>query len=205
MISTKYLLVAFLCFITTIKAISLSTWISANTEKTYYILNDQPGQKMSLYLSVTEGGNFDIDYTVSDPKGVVILKGDSERQVETYLTCNEVGEYSISFSNRMSTVVDKLVEFEITIEDEARDPDLKSRFGAKTQDFGASRIHGDLHNIERFQMYFRAKENRNFATVKSTENRILWYALLESACVILVAVIQVYSIQSLFTAKKSRF
>ncbi|OLY84943.1 putative membrane protein [Smittium mucronatum] len=205
MFKIKYLVVTLLCFFSSIRAIALSTWISANSEKSYHILNDQPGQKMSLYISVQEGGNFDIDYAIRDPHGVLVLKGESERQVESYITCNDVGEYSITFSNRMSTVVDKLVEFEIAIEDEARDPDLKTRFGQKIQDFGASRINGDLHNIERFQLYFRAKENRNFSTVKSTEKRILWYALLESLCVVLVAVIQVYSIQSLFTAKKSRF
>ncbi|KAJ2246767.1 hypothetical protein GGH98_004226 [Coemansia sp. RSA 454] len=52
--------------------------------------------------------------------------------------------------------------------------------------------------------YFRMRENRNFATVSSTESRIWWFSALDSLCVVLVAVIQVYAIRALFTAKRSR-
>ncbi|PVV04314.1 hypothetical protein BB560_001186 [Smittium megazygosporum] len=163
-----------------VKAISLSTWVQ-------------------------EGGNFDIDYAIFNPRRVHVIKQSAERHGDLVFTANEVGEYSFCFSNRMSTVVDKLVEFHISVEDEARDPDLETRNKSKVLDYGASRIYGDLYNIERFMLYFRSRENRNFATVKSNETRILGYALLESVLVISVAIIQVYSIESLFTIKKSRF
>ncbi|KAJ2528486.1 hypothetical protein GGH20_002617, partial [Coemansia sp. RSA 1937] len=58
--------------------------------------------------------------------------------------------------------------------------------------------------ITKFMKYFRMRENRNFATVSSTESRIWWFSALDSLCVVLVAVIQVYAIRALFTAKRSR-
>ncbi|PVZ99450.1 hypothetical protein BB558_004538 [Smittium angustum] len=160
---------------------------------------------MSLYFAVLEGGNFDIDFSIRDPLKSLVINEQTQRQGNLVFTANEIGEYGFCFSNKMSTIVDKLVDFEITVEDEARDPDLKSRNSNPAGDFGASRIYGDLHNIDRFQLYFKARENRNYNTVLSTEQRIWWYALLESSCVVLVAVLQVFSIQALFTAKKSRF
>ncbi|PVU88168.1 hypothetical protein BB561_005988 [Smittium simulii] len=189
----------------TSNAITLSSWIHASDTKCFYAHNDQPGQKMSFYFSVQEGGNFDIDFAIYNPKNEPVVKQEAERHGDLVFTANEIGDYSFCFSNKMSTLVDKLVEFQINVEDEARDPDIASRDSAKNLDFGASRIFGDLYNIERLMLYFRSRENRNFATVQSTETRILWFAVLESACVIFVAILQVYSIQSLFTAKKTRF
>ena len=61
------------------------------------------------------GGSFDIDFEVKDPRDVVILDGKRERQGDYILTANHVGEYSFCFINDMSTLTEKLVDFDIMV------------------------------------------------------------------------------------------
>jgi len=69
---------------------------------------------MVLMSQVQAGGSFDIDYTVKDQAGKIILDGERERQGDFVFTAQSAGEYSFCFSNDMSTFAEKLVDFEIT-------------------------------------------------------------------------------------------
>jgi len=64
---------------------------------------------------VQAGGSFDIDYTVKDPAGKIILDGERERQGDFVFTAQTTGEYSFCFSNDMSTFAEKVVDFEISV------------------------------------------------------------------------------------------
>lgn len=43
------------------------------------------------------------------------MEGAKERQGDFVFTANEVGEYRFCFDNEMSTVTDKVVDFEIAV------------------------------------------------------------------------------------------
>lgn len=64
---------------------------------------------------VQSGGAFDVDYRVVGPNEKIILEGQKERQGDFVFTANEVGEYRFCFDNEMSTVTDKMVDFEISV------------------------------------------------------------------------------------------
>jgi hypothetical protein len=66
-------------------------------------------------FQVQAGGSFDIDYTVKDHAGKVVLDGEKERQGDFVFTAQTAGEYSFCFSNDMSTFAEKVVDFEITV------------------------------------------------------------------------------------------
>ncbi|KAJ1897859.1 hypothetical protein LPJ81_004449, partial [Coemansia sp. IMI 209127] len=153
---------------------------------------------------VHQGGNFDIDYEVEGPNNRQLFKGDAERQGDFVFTATQVGEYAFCFKNGLASFADKLVEFDITVEDEARPEDIAKRTKRDEVMTSVVGIASDLQQITKFMKYFRLRENRNFATVSSTESRVWWFSILESLCVVLVAVIQVYAIRALFTAKRSR-
>lgn len=53
------------------------------------------------------------------------------------------------------------------------------------------------------QKWFRTRENRNFATVVSTESRIFWFSAFETLLYVFMAVGQVYMIQIFFNKSKS--
>jgi hypothetical protein len=69
---------------------------------------------------VQSGGSFDIDFEIRDPKEKVVLDGQRERQGDYVLTANTVGEYAFCFENDMSTLTEKLVDFDIMVESEPR-------------------------------------------------------------------------------------
>ena len=66
------------------------------------------------------GGSFDIDFEVKDPNDKILLDGVRERQGDYVLTANTVGEYAFCFENDMSTLTEKLVDFDIMVEKEPR-------------------------------------------------------------------------------------
>lgn len=76
--------------------------------------------KIHTRVKVQAGGSFDIDFQVKDPKGKLLLDGERERSGDYILTANTVGEYSFCFENDMSTLTDKLIDFDIMVESEPR-------------------------------------------------------------------------------------
>ncbi|KAG1120145.1 hypothetical protein G6F42_012813 [Rhizopus arrhizus] len=189
-------------------ATALTYNLAANENACFYIWADKPGKKLGFYFAVQQGGSFDIDYDVKGPNGVSILNGEHERQGDFVFTANAYGEYSFCFSNDMSTFAEKLVDFEITVENEVR-PNFQKDASGKEQPATLSemeeslfRLSGSLTNIARTQKYFRTRENRNSATVISTESRIFWFAFMESLAIISMACLQVFVVKNFFNVKK---
>lgn len=108
----------------------------------------------------------------------------------------------------MSTFAEKLVDFEITIENEIR-PDFQKDASGREEprtvtemEESLFRLGGHITNIARTQKYFRSRENRNAATVASTESRIVWFAIMESIAIVVMAACQVFIVKSFFNVKK---
>ncbi|KAI8070897.1 emp24/gp25L/p24 family/GOLD-domain-containing protein [Gongronella butleri] len=182
--------------------------MQANENACFYTSTDVPGKKIGFYFAVQSGGAFDIDYSVVDPRGQTVLDGQGERQGDYVFTANFVGEYSFCFSNGMSTFAEKLVDFEIGLEHELRPNFAKAVEGSQQPETLSQmeeslfRLSGALTNIARTQKYFRTRENRNFSTVVSTEQRIFWFASLESIAIVTMAALQVFVVRNFFNVKK---
>ncbi|KAJ1911067.1 hypothetical protein H4219_006053 [Mycoemilia scoparia] len=178
--------------------------IPSGSRECFYVWNDQAGKKINFYFAIEEGGDFDIDFDVHTPSKRAIMKEHHHKVGDYILTGNEVGEYSFCFQNGQSSSGDKMILFDLNVENEVRNNDV-SRLKKETEmQSSIFRLGGELQHIHRVQRYLRLRENRHFATLISTEKRVWWFALLESFLVGVVAVIQVCGIQALFTAKKSR-
>jgi len=199
----------FLSLCRTAASTALTTAISANERLCFYADVDKAGEKIGFYFAVQSGGSFDIDFEVKDPNEKVILDGLRERQGDYVLTANAVGEYAFCFENDMSTLTEKLVDFDIMIESEPRReaPAKPGKVSDHTSALEESifRLNGMLMNIKRAQKQFHTRENRGFSIVKSTRNRVFWYAVLESLGVIGMAVFQVYVLQTFFTKTGRRY
>ncbi|KAK2459854.1 hypothetical protein APHAL10511_008175 [Amanita phalloides] len=193
----------------TVQGSALTTPIAPNERQCFYADVDKAGEKIGFYFAVQSGGSFDIDYEVRDPNLKVILDGQRERQGDYILTANTVGEYSFCFENDMSTLTEKLVDFDIMIESEPRrEPPAKpGQVSEHTSALEESvfRLNGLLLNIKRMQNHFHTRENRGFSIVKSTQNRLFWYAIFESLAIVAMAVTQVYVLQTFFTKTGRRY
>ena len=112
----------------------------------------------STIIQVQAGGSFDIDFDVKDPNQKLILDGERERQGDYVFTANTVGEYSFCFENDMSTLTDKLVDFDIMVESEPRReaPAKAGQIAEHTSSLEESvfRLNGMLMNIKRMQKQY---------------------------------------------------
>ncbi|KAA1471013.1 hypothetical protein DENSPDRAFT_836959 [Dentipellis sp. KUC8613] len=196
-------------FSVSVNAVALTSAISPNERLCFYADVDKAGEKIGFYFAVQSGGSFDIDYEVKDPNEKVLLDGQRERQGDYVLTANTVGEYAFCFENDMSTLTEKLIEFDIMVESEPRReaPAKPGQMADHTSALEESvfRLNGMLMNIKRTQKYFHTRENRGFSIVKSTQNRLFWYAVLETLAVIGMAIFQVYVLQTFFTKTGRRY
>jgi len=104
---------------------------------------------------VQSGGAFDIDWDIKDPAHKILLSGNRERHGDYVFTANTVGEYSFCFENDISTLTDKLVDFDIMVESEPRrEPPAKpGQISEHTSALEESifRLNGMLMNIGRMQ------------------------------------------------------
>jgi len=202
-------ILALLGLATTAYSTALTTILTANERLCFYADIDKAGEKIGFYFAVQSGGSFDIDFEIKDPNEKLLLDGQRERQGDYVLTANTIGEYSFCFENDMSTVTDKLVDFDIMVESEPRReaPAKPGQLQEQTDGLQESiyRLNSQLMSIKRTQKYFHTRENRGFSIVKSTRNRLFWYAVFETLAVIAMAMLQVYVLQTFFTKTARRY
>jgi protein ERP2 len=202
-------LLFYFALVISVKGAALTTPIAANERQCFYADVDKAGEKIGFYFAVQSGGSFDVDFEIRDPNEKVVLDGQRERQGDYVLTANVVGEYAFCFENDMSTLTEKLVDFDIMVESEPRReaPAKAGQISEHTSALEESvfRLNSLLIGIKRMQNYFHTRENRGFSIVKSTQNRLFWYAILESLAIVTMAVTQVYVLQTFFSKTGRRY
>ncbi|THC92271.1 hypothetical protein EYZ11_008253 [Aspergillus tanneri] len=183
-------------------ATALTYRLGANEKACFYTYISELNTKVAFYFAVQSGGSFDVDYSVVGPGDKVILDGTKERQGDFVFTAQSIGEYRFCFNNEMSTFAEKMVDFEIAIENEER-AQLPSRQGASPEQASALeesifKLSAQLSTISRNQKYFRTRENRNFSTVRSTERRIFNFSVIEGLMMVSMAGLQVFVVRFFF-------
>ncbi|KAI4123268.1 MAG: hypothetical protein LQ338_005349 [Usnochroma carphineum] len=198
------------CICSFASATALTYKLQPNEKACFFAYADQRGLKLAFYFAVQSGGSFDIDYEVVGPDGKVVLDGSKERQGDFVFTAKEQGEYRFCFNNAMSTFAEKMVDFEIAVENESRDAQLPSKQGTSPEQTSALeesilKVSRDLSTINRNQKYFRTRENRNMSTVKSTESRIFNFSVAESALMVSMAGLQVFIVRFFFQGARKGY
>ncbi|EEH21884.2 hypothetical protein PABG_04100 [Paracoccidioides brasiliensis Pb03] len=202
-------LLALPCWLTVVSATALTYKLDASEKACFYTYVESPPAKVAFYFAVQSGGSFDVDYSVVGPNEKVIMEGSKERQGDFVFSAETVGEYRFCFDNDMSTFAEKLVDFEITVENEER-AKLPSKQGAPPEQASALeesifKISGQLSTISRNQKYFRTRENRNFSTVRSTEQRIFNFSVIEGLMMMTMAALQVFIVRFFFQGARKGY
>ncbi|KAM3417569.1 putative membrane protein C17A5.08 [Cercospora zeina] len=195
-------------------ATALTYKLSPNEKECFYTQVAQQNAKVAFYFAVQSGGDFDIDYTVFGPdkqpgREKIVLDGQKERQGDYVFTATETGEYRFCFDNSISTFSDKVVDFEIAVENEPR-ANLPQKAGASPDQLSGVeetilKLSGQVSTLTRQQKYFRTRENRNFSTVRSTEKRIFNMNIMETAFMIAMAGLQVFIVKMFFTGGRKGY
>lgn len=206
------LVLVFSIFVTLTDAAALSVRVPQRGKSCYFAWVDQQYEKVGFYFAVQEGGDFDVDYTLTSPHEKVILHGEKSSQEDFVFTANDAGEYSFCFENRVSTHEEKLVDFDITVESEPR-LELPLAKAALLRDQSSpveesmSKIDSDLTSIERTLRYFRLRDNQGYVLVDHTQHRITRYSIFQALIIVGVSVGQVYMVRYFFDrgSSASRF
>ncbi|KAG5999840.1 hypothetical protein E4U54_001652 [Claviceps lovelessii] len=198
------------CLVTNVAGTSLTYKLEANEKACFYVDTKTDNEKVSFYFAVQSGGSFDVDYLVQGPNNKIILQGEKERQADYVFTAQQAGEYSFCFNNEMSTFADKLVDFDIAVEKEVRTAKLPSKPGTtpeQTTELEDSiyKISSQLSTITRDQKYFRTRENRNFATVSSTEKRIVNFSMVQIFLIVCMGALQVFVVRFFFQGARKGY
>ncbi|ORY19214.1 emp24/gp25L/p24 family/GOLD-domain-containing protein [Clohesyomyces aquaticus] len=200
-------LVAFCASI--VSGTALTYKLDANEKACFFSYVENRGTKVAFYFAVQSGGSFDVDYSVVGPNEKVILDGTKERQGDFVFTANDPGEYRFCFNNEMSTFAEKMVDFEIAVENENR-AQLPSKQGSTPEQTSVLeesilKLSAQLSTISRNQKYFRTRENRNFSTVRSTEKRIFNFSIIEGVMMVTMAGLQVFVVRFFFQGARKGY
>ncbi|PBP17282.1 hypothetical protein BUE80_DR011993 [Diplocarpon rosae] len=197
------------CLSPLVSATALTYKVGASEKACFFSFVEQKGAKLAFYFAVQSGGAFDIDYQVLGPFHNVIMEGEKERQGDFVFTATADGEYSFCFSSKLSSHADKVVDFEIAVENEKR-ASIPAKQGTSPEQTSALeesifKLSGELSKIARSQKYFRTRENRNFSTVRSTERRIFNFSIIESLMMVVMAGLQVFIVRFFFQGARKGY
>jgi hypothetical protein len=98
----------------------------------------------------------------------------------------------------------------LQVEDESRSALLPQKAGTTSEQTSALedtifKVSSQLSTISRMQKYFRTRENRNFSTVRSTENRIFNFSLVEVGMMVGMAALQVLVVRFFFQGARKGY
>ncbi|KAJ3137656.1 hypothetical protein HK100_000500 [Physocladia obscura] len=199
----------------TASAAILTYNMGAHERPCFYTDSRYVEEKLSVYFAVQAGGEFDIDYEVTAPDGALVMSGNKEQSGDYVFSAPQVGEFKFCFFNTIASFAEKKFDFEILSQHEIptrnnqKEKDLKfekpssedaiSKLDVTPVQSSIQTMHNHFGSIIRDLRYFRTRENRNFDTVRSTENRIFWFNIVQNGIILVTAVVQVVVLQFLFS------
>lgn len=191
---------------------ALTFILGAQETACYYVFTKKPNTQILYYFAVQSGGSFDVDYKIKSPRGEIIVLEDKQRQGDFLFTADVVGEYEFCFSNGMSTYAEKVVDFEIKFEDDDQSfranmpsqPNQQPIAHVESMQDTVKKIDEQLDGLLRTLQYYKTRNNRNQATVKSTESRIYYFSIFEVLLMVGMAGLQIVIVQLFFKGSRKQ-
>jgi len=210
----------------------MTTEVVAGAEDCFYLGDVKIGQTMSVEYQVTSSsaatGNNDITARVLGPKPEVAVLFESIMQKDGSYTgeAGENGDFKVCFDNTQSSWSDKVVWFEIALEDpeddydeddddyfddedwdklKANNEDTQTLFDMKIEDVKTS-VHDVRINVGKmrhFQFLRSTGMSKDTNQMESNLSRLNFWSLLHLGLMLLVGVSQVYMVRQLFEDKSS--
>nr|XP_057929057.1 transmembrane emp24 domain-containing protein 5 [Doryrhamphus excisus] len=167
---------------------------------------------LEIEYQVLDGAGLDIDFYISSPSGQILYsdqhKSDGMHTIET-----EEGDYMFCFDNMFSTVSEKLIFFELILDnmDGDEEPDDWKEYvhGTDMLDMKLEDIMYTINNVKarlgksvQIQTVLRAFEARDRNLQESNYYRVNFWSVVNLVVMMLVSGVQVYLVRSLFEDKR---
>ncbi|KAL7750836.1 p24 complex component [Sorochytrium milnesiophthora] len=157
-------------------------------------------QTLAISYQVGYGGKMDADFWVSDPENK-ILKMIQRQSTGTYeFTAAKEGRYTYCFSNQMSTSTEKIIQFSTVGADHIQVFDPKVKLDPVQK--AINELASNVHAIKEEQQYIVTRERAHRNTAESTNARVVWWSLFQTALLVAVCLFQVYFLKHFFEVKR---
>lgn len=168
---------------------------------------------LEIEYQVLDGAGLDVDFFISSPSGQLLFsdqrKSDGVHTVEAL----EDGDYMFCFDNTFSSMSEKLVFFELILDnmDTEEDPDSWKEhvIGIDTLDMKLEDIMDTINNVKarlgksvQIQTLLRAFEARDRNLQESNFDRVNFWSVVNLVVMMMVSAVQVYLVRSLFEDKR---
>lgn len=162
----------------------------------------QKNTSCSLEFQVVTGGSYDVDVIIQSPQGEVIYQKIKTQFDSHHFTTAQSGEYAICFSNEFSTFSHKLVYMDLQVGDEAPLPGAGHSTVMTQMETSADLVHKSLITVEDFQTHHRLREAQGRKRAEELNERVFWWSLIETICIVTVGIGQVCILKNFFSEKK---
>lgn len=166
---------------------------------------------LEIEYQVLDGAGLDVDFYISSPSGQLLFsdyrKSDGVHTIET-----EDGDYMFCFDNTFSSVSEKLIFFELILDNmDTEDPDDWKEYvhGSDMLDMKMEDIMDTINNVKarlgksvQIQTVLRAFEARDRNLQESNFERVNFWSVVNLVVMVLVSAVQVYLVRSLFEDKR---
>ncbi|KAF9946933.1 p24 complex component [Mortierella alpina] len=156
------------------------------------------GDYFHISFQVGEGGHLDIDFWANPNETLV----HDARKVATQTFFHEVkikGKYEYCLSNSFSAVTEKKVAFNVyvTKPDNEDSENKEDPLASEIRELAAG-----IQEIKNEQEYTIAREKSHRNTAESTNSRVVWWSLFQSAILFFVCVFQIMYLKRFFEVKR---
>nr|XP_013816616.1 PREDICTED: transmembrane emp24 domain-containing protein 5 [Apteryx mantelli mantelli] len=169
---------------------------------------------LQRHNAVLDGAGLDVDFHLLSPKGETLVfdqrKSDGVHTVET-----EDGDYMFCFDNTFSTISEKVIFFELILdnmgEDGGQDQEDWKKYvtGTDLLDMKLEDILESINSVKarlsksvQIQTLLRAFEARDRNIQESNFDRVNFWSMVNLGVMAVVSAVQVYMLKSLFEDKR---
>jgi len=194
--------IAFFYITKPVYCVELTFELADNAKECFYE-EIKANQSATLEFQVVTGGQYDVDATLTSPKGEVIYQQVKAQFDSHQFTATVGGIYVACFSNEFSTFSHKLVYMDFQVGEDAPLFNLEDHATALTQmESSAQEIHKSLNSILDYQTHHRLREAQGRKRAEDINERVLWWSILETFGILVISIAQVLVLRNFFTDRK---
>ncbi|KAL0479692.1 hypothetical protein AKO1_007519 [Acrasis kona] len=163
---------------------------------------DSKNVKFNFGFQVASGGFLDIDASVDGPRGNNLYRVERESEGKFTYTTDDTGLYKICFSNVMSTVTPKTVNFQINVGGPA-DPSVARLEHLDPIEKSIMSLSEGLASVQSEQKYLKVREAQHRAIADQTNQRVTYFNIFSVSILLAMSLFQVYYLKRFFEVKRT--
>ncbi|KAI8334292.1 emp24/gp25L/p24 family/GOLD-domain-containing protein [Chlamydoabsidia padenii] len=186
----------FFCLLHLIYGISID--IQPHSEDCFFE-NMEIGDRLTVSFQVGIGGNSEIDFMLRDSEDTLIVSVARKSSGHHVVTASKKGKYTYCFSNRMSSIPAKSVNFNVH-DMERIEETAKTHIDPIEREI--RELAESIFAIKDEQEYIVAREREHRNTAESTNDRVKWWSIGQLTLLVAVCFWQVFYLKRFFEVKR---